>query len=844
MNKHLSKILLLICFFKCFTSCDTVKRVADNEHLLTKNTVIVDGEKNNTENINSLLYQQPNSKIPFLNIPLRLHIYNTARPNIDSIIEENLNKRPNKKQNLEQFLSKKQLSKYIQSRKNFNAWIKKTGEAPVIVDEEKTKKSVKRIQDYFINNGWFDVNASYEIKKNDDKRAEVAYNVSKGTAFVIDSIATNIKSPIIDTLYKSIKKEALIKPNEQYKTSNFNQERDRITSKLRNSGIFHFKSDYITFEIDTIGTNKKTNIDINIQDRAIRTEDSIRHEPFKVYTIKDLHIITDYTFENRGKPFQDSISYNGYKIYSYDKMRYRPKAISDAIFINPGEIFRDIDRTRTYRYLNELRTFKYPNIDQIENPDNTLTDTIKLTPLKKFSLGFSADVSQSNIQTVGFSLNPSLLIRNIFRGAETFEISAITSIGASKDGNRSNIDDPFFDINEYGIDLKLTIPRLFSPFYTEGFIPKYMSPSTRISLSTTGQTNIGLNRQTFSGIFSYNWQPNSKVSNRLDVFNIQYVRNLDVGNYFGIYQNSFRTLNDISTSLNYNNGDDLLFPIQTDAFIADVLNNNTSLTPNDDSYKTVSSINERKQRLTENNLIISSSYSFTNDERTNLFDNDFSIFRAKLELAGNLLSTTSRLLGLNKNTDGRYQLLDVAYSQYIKTELDYIKHWDLSNKNVLAFRSFLGIAIPYGNSNSIPFSKSFFAGGPNDNRAWTAYSLGPGSSETTNEFNEANLKFTASAEHRFNIFGNLNGAFFVDAGNIWNVLDNVEDERATFNSFSSLEDIAIGSGIGFRYDFSFFVFRFDIGFKTYDPSYRDQNRWFNDYNFANAVYNIGINYPF
>lgn len=844
MNKHLSKILLLICFFKCFTSCDTVKRVADNEHLLTKNTVIVDGEKNNTENINSLLYQQPNSKIPFLNIPLRLHIYNTARPNIDSIIEENLNKRPNKKQNLEQFLSKKQLSKYIQSRKNFNAWIKKTGEAPVIVDEEKTKKSVKRIQDYFINNGWFDVNASYEIKKNDDKRAEVAYNVSKGTAFVIDSIATNIKSPIIDTLYKSIKKEALIKPNEQYKTSNFNQERDRITSELRNSGIFHFKSDYITFEIDTIGTNKKTNIDINIQDRAIRTEDSIRHEPFKVYTIKDLHIITDYTFENRGKPFQDSISYNGYKIYSYDKMRYRPKAISDAIFINPGEIFRDIDRTRTYRYLNELRTFKYPNIDQIENPDNTLTDTIKLTPLKKFSLGFSADVSQSNIQTVGFSLNPSLLIRNIFRGAETFEISAITSIGASKDGNRSNIDDPFFDINEYGIDLKLTIPRLFSPFYTEGFIPKYMSPSTRISLSTTGQTNIGLNRQTFSGIFSYNWQPNSKVSNRLDVFNIQYVRNLDVGNYFGIYQNSFRTLNDISTSLNYNNGDDLLFPIQTDAFIADVLNNNTSLTPNDDSYKTVSSINERKQRLTENNLIISSSYSFTNDERTNLFDNDFSIFRAKLELAGNLLSTTSRLLGLNKNTDGRYQLLDVAYSQYIKTELDYIKHWDLSNKNVLAFRSFLGIAIPYGNSNSIPFSKSFFAGGPNDNRAWTAYSLGPGSSETTNEFNEANLKFTASAEHRFNIFGNLNGAFFVDAGNIWNVLDNVEDERATFNSFSSLEDIAIGSGIGFRYDFSFFVFRFDIGFKTYDPSYRDQNRWFNDYNFANAVYNIGINYPF
>ena len=199
---------------------------------------------------------------------------------------------------------------------------------------------------------------------------------------------------------------------------------------------------------------------------------------------------------------------------------------------------------------------------------------------------------------------------------------------------------------------------------------------------------------------------------------------------------------------------------------------------------------------------------------------------------------------LKESDDDRYELFNVAYSQYIKTEFDYVKHWDLGRKNVLAFRGFFGIAIPYGNSSSIPFSKSFFAGGANDNRAWSAYSLGPGNSETTDEFNEANLKLAFSVEQRFNIFENLNGAVFIDSGNIWNALDDVEDDSATFTSFSSLKDIAIGSGFGFRYDFSFFVFRFDIGFKTYDPFYRDQNRWFNDYNFANAVYNIGINYPF
>ncbi|MCF7560974.1 BamA/TamA family outer membrane protein [Sabulilitoribacter multivorans] len=828
-----------------FISCDAVKRVSYDEHLLTKNTIIVDGEKDNTETLNNLLYQQPNSKIPFLNIPLRLHIYNMARPNIDSIIDSNLNERPNKKENLENFLSKKQLNKYIQSRKDFNAWIKKTGEAPIIVDEDKTKKSINRLESYYINNGWFNTEATYDIKKNDNKRAEIEYNVRKGNAFIIDSITANIKSPIVDSLYKKIQKETFIKKNEQYKTTNFNEERDRISSELRNSGIYHFKTDYITFEMDTIGTNKKVNVDINIQDRAIRTEDSIRHEPFKVYTIRDVNIVTDYTFENRNKPFQDSIYYNGYKIYSYNKMRYRPKAISDAIFINPGTIFRDIDRTRTYRHLNELRTFKYPNIEYIENSDNTLTDTIRLTPLKKFSLGFSADASQSNIQTIGFSLNPSLLIRNIFRGAETLEISAIGSIGASKDGNRNNTEDPFFDINEYGVDLKLTIPRIFSPFYTEGLIPKYMSPNTRISLSTTSQTNIGLDKQTLSGIFSYNWQPNKKVSNRLDLFNIQYVRNLNVANYFGVYQNSFNALNQIAKDVNYiPTEDDLTIPDGANNFINYALGNPTPSEISTTQVKTINGIDERKERLTENNLILSSSFNFINDERTNLFDEDFSIFRAKLELAGNLLSNASKLFGLKKNDANRYELFNVAYSQYVKTELDYIKHWDLGRKNVLAVRSFFGIAIPYGNSNSIPFSKSFFGGGPNDNRAWSAYSLGPGSSETTNEFNEANLKLALSAEHRFNIFENLNGALFVDAGNIWNVLDNVEDDRATFDSFSSLEDIAVGSGFGLRYDFSFFVFRFDVGFKTYDPSYQDQNRWFNDYNFANAVYNIGINYPF
>jgi outer membrane protein assembly factor BamA len=162
----------------------------------------------------------------------------------------------------------------------------------------------------------------------------------------------------------------------------------------------------------------------------------------------------------------------------------------------------------------------------------------------------------------------------------------------------------------------------------------------------------------------------------------------------------------------------------------------------------------------------------------------------------------------------------------------------------LAVRSFFGIAIPYGNSNFIPFSRSYFAGGSNDIRAWQPYSLGPGSSGAVNDFNEANMKLTTSAEFRFKVVNNIKGALFIDTGNIWNVLDNVTDEKAVFDDFKSLTDIAVGSGFGVRYDFNFFVVRLDLAFKTYNPAEEIGNRWFRDYNFSNSVLNIGINYPF
>jgi len=739
LKQHLTKISLIIIITGLFASCNTIKRVADNEHLLTEASIYVDDKKNTNESITNLLYQKPNS--PFLGFPLRLHIYNLAKEYPDSTYRAWLEKKQARKNRLKGIYSNKQVDKLGRSYVGFNNWIKKTGEAPVIIDTVKTRKSRNRLRSYFVSNGWLDAETTYKIERQDNQRASVSYYVDSKKPYILDSISEKISSPVIDSLYQKIKKKSLLQPIEQYKTSNFVQERDRIASELRNSGVYDFSQDYITYKLDTIQTNKKVNVDIIITDRIVKNGDSTSREPFKIYTIKDVNILTDYSYETRNKVITDSTTFEDYKLYSVNGIKYRPKAL----------------------------------------------------------------------------------------GAETLELSAIGSIGASNDPSDSK--NQFFDINELGANLRLTIPRFFFPFNTEKIIPKYMSPSTRISLGATSQTNIGLDKQTISGIFNYRWYPNAAVTNRADLFNIQFVKNLNTGNYFEVYQNSFNTLN-------------LERPTGADNFLADVLDGSPPANISSTDITTINSINERKERLTEDNLIFSSNFSFTKDRRENLFDNDFSIFRAKLELAGNSLTALSKLLGQNKNENDKFEVFGVAFSQYVKTELDYVKHWSLGGKNVLATRSYFGFAIPYGNSTSIPFARSFFGGGTNDNRAWTPYNLGPGVTSSRNEFNEANLKLAFNVEQRFNLFGNFNGALFIDAGNIWNALDDVEDEDATFNGISSLGDIAIGAGFGLRYDFSFFVLRFDIGLKAHDPSYKDANRWFNDFNFKNAAYNLGINYPF
>ncbi|MFV8378903.1 BamA/TamA family outer membrane protein [Flavobacterium sp. LB3R33] len=855
MKKTSTKITAFILIAILICACNAVKRVPDGKLLLTKNEITVNDKTIKDENVFNQLYQKPNSTL--LGYRLRLNLYNLANLNPDSTYQAKFTNNPEKFRRKSKWLSEKQVNRLGKSfwYHGIHDFLKKTGEPPVIIDKDRADKSLLRLKYYYFNDGFFNVNASYKIDTLSIKKGKIKYAITPGNAYFLDSLRTTILTPALDSLYESNKSNTFIKSGNQYKTEDFENEKNRITTHFRNNGAYYFQPNYVTFDIDTIKKVNQANINLMISNYSYQEQDSSRTEPFKIYKISDVNIYTDYSPNNNSIKITDSTTYKNFNLYSQNKLRYKPRAITNAIFITKGGLFADYKTVLTTRYLNNLKIFNYPSIQyEVDPRDSTaqsLIAKVYLTPRKKYSFGTTLDVTHSNIQDFGIGLSVSETIRNVFNGAETLELAARGNIGSSKD--LANPKNNFFNVSEYGLDLKLNIPRIFMPFSTEKIIPKSMIPSTLITVGFAKQQNIGLDKENFTGALSYNWTPKRNNTARFDLFNTQFVRNLNPQNYFNVYGSSYNALNEISkeynTNSSYYNNDidkDLLIEEGTVGFTNDVLTGNANflkpLEPAD--FQSVKSIEERRLRLTENDFILATSFTFSKTTKKDLTDNNFYLFKTKIESAGTILSAFAATTNQKKNSTGNYEIFNLEYSEYIKTEFDYIKHWDLSKEKIFAFRSFFGIAIPFGNSDYIPFSRSYFSGGSNDNRAWQPYGLGPGSSGALDDFNEANMKIAISGEYRFKILGSLKGALFADAGNIWNVLDNVEDEKSTFTQFKDLKDIALGTGFGLRYDLSFFVIRFDLGFKTYNPANETNKRWFREYNFANSVLNFGINYPF
>ncbi len=824
----------LIAILFLVSSCKTTKYVPENKLLLTKNIIEINGNKNTETNLTPYIIQKPNSKA--MGLPLSLWFYNMGNENYQKKWDQKILKYADSSHFATKVFSLKQSIGWANFNKSFNEWLFKNGEAPIFLDTLKANKTQKTLKQYYLDQGYFNSHINYHIDTLSEKKAQVVYQIDKGSPYKIDSIFTNIASPVIDSLYQQHKTKSLIKKNRIFKREIFENEAERLTQIFRNSGVFHFSKYSITFkDIDSTRADHRTNVIIDIADRLIELEDTLIAVSYEISKIKEVNVYTDYSYTKKNLPIKNTIKYKNIQFLSYDDLNFKPEILYRYILLKPGNIYSDKNNMLTRNYLNGLSIFKSLRIEYEEIANHELQANIYLTPSKRYGLKLEAEFIHSNQKPFGLSGKATLNNKNTFHRNEVFEIGLQGSFLNSAEIS----DGKFINAWEIGVDASYKIPRFFLPFSKNLTFLKNTSPTTIFTLGTSLQKNVGLDKQRFTFIAAYDWTRNRKYQHTFELLNAQFINNLNVNSFFNIYKSEFRKLENIR---------DAYFPDYLElsennatTFVQESLNDTNFALTEPEAYREVKNVEKRYDIITENSLIPAISYQFTYNNQVNFNDYDFSFFKAQITSSGVLASKLAK----EKNENNIKQILNTNIAQFIKIDFDYRKHWLLKYNNVLAFRANIGYALPYGNSSSLPFSRSYFAGGPNDIRAWKIYELGPGSENSGLEFNVGNFKLMSNIEYRFDIIRGFKGALFADAGNIWDTTNSeITSSEAKFNNLNSLTKIGIGSGFGIRYDFSFLVLRGDLGFKTYEPYLTTDNKWFQNYNLKNSVFNIGINYPF
>ena len=672
------------------------------------------------------------------------------------------------------------------NKKWIHRYLRKIGEPPVILNEELIKKSEIQIERLLAKKGYFDS----EIKSSTitlDKKSRVVYDVFLGKIYNIKKISYPLFKDEIVNRKITNPKNTLIKKGEILNANKLDEERTRITDILQNIGYYKFKKEDIYFEIDSSFTNNSTNLYIRL--------DTLNKLAKKQYTIDNVIV------QIESKEDFDTIKYQDVNFINSKNEKIKKKTIFRALEIKKGELYSKQKAINTRKNLSNLKVFKTINID-FEEIENKLNCIIYLQTQTKMYYSLEAEGTHSS-GNLGASLNFKFGNKNTFKGAENFNFKFK---GALETINSLTEDESFFNTWEIGGETSLETPRLLIPNLIRKKIKnKTLYPRTRFSLSLTNQQRPDFKRLILkTTLFGYNFKSKKNNSHFLNLAEISYVKILDENDNFSTYINASPFL---------------------------------------------------KYQYT-NHLISASSYTFIfNNQEINKLKNHF-FLKFRLESSGFNLNNLAKII--NFKTDyiddyAFYTLLGNRFTQYLKGELDLRKYILLNKENVFAFRFYSGLAYAYGNSQQMPPQKQFFSGGTNGIRAWNPFSLGPGSyqSEEGENYFLGDVKLETNIEYRFPLFNvgsyKMKGALFIDAGNIWGIKEDDYENSVFSNEF--INEIAIGTGFGIRYDVNFVIFRVDLGIPLKNP-YLDENnsRWIKDplknaIN-GNVILNLGIGYPF
>ena len=664
------------------------------------------------------------------------------------------------------------------------------GEPLAVYDTALTKKTKEQMILYLNSKGHFNAAVNYREKKF-LKRVKVIYNVLEGPAHRIVKLTLTTSDSKVKKILSDTSNRK-IKLREKYDQSKLEEERERINNILKDNGYYDFSRQYISMNVDTAWGEQEVAIETVISQPANRST-------HKVFKIDSVLFTTDADIKN----VNFERLYRNYRntTYRFYEEKYSKKILSRRLFIHQDSVYSRTQTFDTQRQLANLDIFKFININY-DTTGGRFIANVFVSPLKKYQstseVGFT--VSQG---LPGPFVNLSFKNRNVFKGLEILEINlggSIEGVPAATDNDRG------LNSREANAGLSFTFPQFLIPF-DKNLNDRlgYLNPKTRINSGVTLTDRPEYDRTILNSSITYIWQ-----NRRNTLFNF--------------------TLGDIS-------------------FISSTLDNDFENLLKDLEKAGNNLINSFKPSFVSS-ASLTATYNFN---RYGLSQENTSFLRLFLEGGGTFGNLVMREI-----------LSDtVEFYRYVKFNSDFRRHYRISNHDIIAYRINIGVAVPYGDNRVLPYEKYFFAGGSNSIRAWVPRRLGPGSyaafDTLANEIvfddsfeQSGEILLEASIEVRRNLFGFINGAIFIDAGNVWTIREEATRPGSQFKIDSFLGQIAIGSGVGLRFDFSFLVLRLDAGVKIYDPARPSGTRfiWDDGFKFGafanteTVVYNLGVGYPF
>lgn len=690
------------------------------------------------------------------------------------------------------------------STKWYNRWLQSVGQPPVIYSPALTDASARQLRQAMINRGYMGASVDVDtVLMPERRRARVNYKITAGNPHIIRSLALNVPDSAVKEILVRDASFIDIAEGDLFDRNRLEALRTKITSRLQNEGYYGFSSEYITFTADTVRGSKDIALTLNVATpRGGNVKVSATHQR---YFVKSVTFVTEDALKSA---VRDTVDYRGMRFVYGEDPYIRPSSLYEMCFIEPGSQYSAHNVDRTYSSLSRLPILRFINIEMKPAGelagDGLLDATIIISRNKKQSVSVELEGTNS-AGDLGFGIGATYQNRDLTHRSELLSVK-FRGAYESLSGNLEGFINKRF--TEFAAETGITFPKFMLPFASRSF-KKRVQATTEFALSFNWQERPEYTRVIAGASWRWKWNFRRKdVANRhiFDLVDINYVR----------------------------------LPRSTIDFLDQIAPSNPLLRY---SY--------------EDHFIMRMGYSYYRTNRriptvaVNAFAMQPSIttVRASVETAGNLLDGLSALFS-HKDSDGAYKVFGIQFAQYVKGEVDYTYVRNFNGRHAIAFRAGGGIAYPYGNSRMVPFEKRFYAGGANGVRGWSVRTLGPGSYDAQNSVTDfinqcGDISLILSAEYRARLFWVLEGALFVDAGNIWTIHDYPNQPGGMFKFNKFYRQIAASYGLGLRMDFTYFLLRFDLGFKAHNPAMNQEQwpiahmNWRRD-----ATFHFAVGYPF